>query len=543
MPVLSWIGKEAIVNHDKEVPFRLLKKIKSLSVGESENLIIEGDNLEGLKALLPYYQNKIKCIYIDPPYNTGNENWVYNDNVNAPKIKQWLGKTVGSDVDDLTRHDKWLCMMYPRLKLLRELLSDDGFIFVSIDDNEVHNLRLIMDEIFHQENFISEILPVVNPGGRDYNQIAITHEYVLVYSKSDLSELNEIPKDVVFSFKDSKGGYEIRELRNRNPKFHSGNRPNLFYPIYINTNLKDENGFCAISLTKTKSYNIEVKPYNSQGKESVWRWGTKKVQENLVPDNVNASQIIAKQRHDGGWNIYEKSRKSTTKVKSIWNETEMRTENGTRLIRKIFGFTVFDHPKSLDLIKRILQIATADNDIVLDSFAGSGTTGHAVLEINKEDGGNRKFILIEMENKICREITSQRIKKVCEGYSHENIKVPGLGGGFQYCVLSKPLFDKDGKIDEECKFEDLASYIYFTETKTILDKNKISKNFIGEHSETKYYLIFHGIGKNTLTLSFLKGLDKESRKVIYADNCTISEDELEHRNIVFKQIPYEVRVF
>ena len=157
MPVLNWIGKNAVVNHHKDVPFRFLKR-NSKSMGDSENLLIEGDNLEALKSLLPYYKGKIKCIYIDPPYNTGNENWVYNDNVNSPKIKKWLGKVVGSEGDDLSRHDKWLCMMYPRLKLLRELLRDDGVIFVSIDDNEQHNLRLIMDDVFDESNFISELI-------------------------------------------------------------------------------------------------------------------------------------------------------------------------------------------------------------------------------------------------------------------------------------------------------------------------------------------------------------------------------------------------
>ena len=146
MASLNWIGKEAVVNHDKEVPFKLLKKVKTASVGDnSQNLIIHGDNLEALKALMPHYYGKIKCIYIDPPYNTGNEGWVYNDKVNSPKIKQWLKKTV--KLDDLTRHDKWLCMMYPRLKLLRDLLADDGAIFISIDENEHCNLRLLMDEI------------------------------------------------------------------------------------------------------------------------------------------------------------------------------------------------------------------------------------------------------------------------------------------------------------------------------------------------------------------------------------------------------------
>ncbi|GAI95397.1 unnamed protein product, partial [marine sediment metagenome] len=185
MPTLNWIGKEAVVNHDKEVPFRLLKKVKAHSVGQnSQNLIIHGDNLEALKALMPYYQGRIKYIYIDPPYNTGNEKWVYNDKVNSPKIKKWLGKVVGAESEDLCRHDKWLCMMYPRLKLLRDLLSDDGVIFVSIDDNEVHHLRMLMDEIWRQDNFITEIVWQKKTGASDAKGIAIITEYVCCYVKS-----------------------------------------------------------------------------------------------------------------------------------------------------------------------------------------------------------------------------------------------------------------------------------------------------------------------------------------------------------------------
>ena len=186
MPFLNWIGKEFIVNHDKEIPFRLLKNITGMSIGNSENMLIEGDNLEGLKALMPYYQNKIKCIYIDPPYNTGNENWIYSDNVNAPKIRNWLGEVV--DSDDLTRHDKWACMIYPRLKLLRDLLSEDGLIFVSIGDDEIQTLKMIMNEIFGSDNFIAQM--VWNTEGSTDNtlEIKIVHEYILIYIRNIKSQ-------------------------------------------------------------------------------------------------------------------------------------------------------------------------------------------------------------------------------------------------------------------------------------------------------------------------------------------------------------------
>jgi len=193
MPTLNWIGKEKIVNHDKEVPFRLLRKNKKYSLGNSENLILEGDNLEALKALMPFYYGKIKCIYIDPPYNTGNEKWVYNDKVNSPKIREWLGKVVGPEGDDLCRHDKWLCMMYPRLKLLKDLLKDDGVIFISIDDNEHCYLKHIMDDVFGSENFITTFIwkkksTSTNVSG---SQVSSLTDYVITYGKSTDSKLKQ----------------------------------------------------------------------------------------------------------------------------------------------------------------------------------------------------------------------------------------------------------------------------------------------------------------------------------------------------------------
>ena len=196
MPTLNWIGKDKIVNHDKEVSFRLLKKNKKYSLGQSENLIVEGDNLEALKALMPFYYGKVKCIYIDPPYNTGNEKWIYNDKVNSPRIKEWLGKAVGSEGEDLTRHDKWLCMMYPRLKLLRELLSDNGYIFISIDDNEHCNLKQMMDDIFGAENFITTFIwNKKNVVQNDAKFASINHDYIVCYIKKlNGNKFNLLPR-------------------------------------------------------------------------------------------------------------------------------------------------------------------------------------------------------------------------------------------------------------------------------------------------------------------------------------------------------------
>jgi len=418
---------------------------------DSHNIFIEGENLEVLKILQKSYAGRIKMIYIDPPYNTGND-FVYEDDFKEPLL-EYLRRTGQTDDEgkplttntkaDGRFHSKWLNMMYPRLRLARNLLRDDGVIFVSIDDNEAHHLRMMINEIFGEENFEACIIPIVNPGGRDYKQIAITHEYILVFSRSDFTTFNELQKETIFQYFDSKGGFNLRELRNRNPKFHSGNRRKLFYPFYVNPEVS-LNGYCSVSTTKDNNHKIEVKPYNSEGKESVWRWGREKSDKNIIISDLDKSQIVAKQKGDGNWNIYEKNRRDTTKAKSLWNETCMRTENGTRTFRDLFSASYFNHPKPVDLIKRCIKIGISDDDIVLDFFAGSCTTAHALLDLNKEDGGNRRFILVQMpENcdekseafkagyrniaEIGRERIRRVVKRIKENNSSENLANQDLG--------------------------------------------------------------------------------------------------------------------
>lgn len=398
---LNWAGKSQARREAQKRSTGTLRPCPEDSVDwdTTEHLYIEGDNLEVLKLLQKSYYKKVKMIYIDPPYNTGKD-FVYKDNYidNMTNYLEISGqdRSLGTNTESEGRyHSNWLNMMYPRLKLARNLMTDDGVIFISIDDNEFVNLKKICDEIYGEENFEANIIPIVNPGGRDYKQVAITNEYLLMYSKSSISILNEIPKDIEFPFWDSKGGYNVRELRNRNPKFHSKNRPNLFYPFYVNPN-NIKNDYCTVSLEQNESYCIEVKPYNSEGKESVWRWGKIKAKENLVENNHDLSQILAKQKSDGNWNIYEKNRRTTTKIKSVWDETEMRTENGTREVRGLFGNTFFDHPKPVELIKRSVLVGTEENDLILDFFSGSATTAHAVMQLNSEDGGNRRYIMVQL---------------------------------------------------------------------------------------------------------------------------------------------------
>ena len=521
MPTLNWIGKEAVVNHDKEVPFRLLRKVKSSSVGDnSQNLIIHGDNLEALKALMPYYIGKIKCIYIDPPYNTGNESWVYNDKVNSPKIKKWLGKVVGRESEDLCRHDKWLCMMYPRFKLLKDLLSDDGLIFVSIDDNEHCNLKQIMDEIFGSANFITSFIWNKKlTGGHDSKIVNVVHEYVVCYTKNinGTNLINKISSGTEYPLFDDKSG--------QNFKWDSlwtvshGYTKNCDYPIEAPDGTKIFPWMCHKDKEKVKG-------------RARWFWSLETYQE-------QKDSIFIKKDKKDEWKVYKKVfGGSLIPPKSIFDkETVGGTSHGKEALEKIFGKVgVFDNPKSVELVKEIIKYATKNDSIILDSFAGSGTTGHAVLDLNKEDGGNRKFILVEMEDKIAKDITAERVKRAIKKYDYQD--------GFEYCELDKPLFDEQGQIEETCEFNQFATYIYFTETQTNIDKNKIEKNFIGEHSDTEFYLIYKEKDKNILTKSFLSKLRKtENKKIVYADKNYLDEDVLLKYNIVFKQIPYEGKVY
>ena len=421
----TWPDKRAASRLANEPTDKTLRPDLDASVDfwNTENLYIEGDNLDVLKVLRENYLGAIKMIYIDPPYNTGND-FVYNDDF-AQSRDDFEASSGAFDedgnqlIDPMQRntesngrfHTDWLNMIYPRLKVARDLLSEDGVIFISIDDNELNNLRKICDEIFGSSNFEATIIPISNPGGRDYKQVAITNEYLLIYSKTSASILNEMPQEVEFKLVDSKGGYDPRELRNRNPKFHSGNRPNLFYPFYVNPLLKDKNGYYPVSLTPSSEYHVEVRPYNSQGAESVWRWGKQKAATNIVPDSTDESQIMARQKSSGDWSIYEKCRRSTTKAKSVWAETEMRTENGTREVRAIFGSTYFDHPKPLGLVYRTSVMGTDEDSIILDFFSGSATTAHAIMKLNAEDGGKRKFIMVQLP-----EITDEKSEARKAGY-------------------------------------------------------------------------------------------------------------------------------
>jgi len=537
MATLNFKGKSAVWNHHLSVPYHTLEKDAKKSLkgaNDSDNLIIQGDNLLALKALLPQYQGKVKCIYIDPPYNTGNENWVYSDNVSSPTIKEWVGKIVGKAGEDLTRHDKWLCMMTPRLKLLRELLSQNGVIFVSIDDNEAEHLWMLMNEVFGEENFIACITVEGNPRGRDYGGVARMHDYLMVYGKSDEVEINGLyDPDKAFPYEDEVSGFEIRELRNRNTAFHIGNRPNLYYPFYVNPNKKDANGFFEISLEKKNGW-IEVVPKESQGFKTVWRWGKEKSTANLN------GEIVGKAMEAGGWQIVEKYRSKTKMARSIWNDGDVNTERGSLLLKELFNGKVFAYPKPVEMLTRVVEMGSGANDIVLDSFAGSGTTAHAVLSLNKRDKTNRRYILVEMED-YADKITAERVRRA--------IKKDGYDAGFTYNALGMAIDAENLLAGKLPSYKEFAKYVYYLATgKNHPDETKIKEQdaFAGKGDNESIYLLYkpdmEALKSLAITLDWAQETHKKDkgRKVVYAPACYLDEEMLEQYNIKFVSIPYNL---
>ena len=531
MATLNWIGKDAVANHDKEVPFKLLQKVPSASVGkESKNLIIHGDNLEALKALMPFYQGKVDCIYIDPPYNTGTEKWIYNDRVNSPKIREWLGKVVGGDSEDLARHDKWLCMMYPRLSLLKQLLTPDGVIFVSIDENEIHDLLYLMEDIFkHNIGIFSWVRK--KKGSHLSSSLRKMTEYVVAYTNSPRPV--ELYGEQAYSdkwqpivkrtnaFKELKIAAGVVSTKLTDGRYKKGTYGNAGTALEFLSDLGVSKGIIISPITVRARF--------------VW------TQAMLDSELGKGTLISLSQKF--GFNVlrYDQSEKFKTPSTLLSPEIGIGTnEDASKELSDLFGTEmgkVFPYPKPVSLIKYLVNAVTRNNvnALILDSFAGSGTTGHAVLELNKEDGGNRQFVLVEMEDSVAKKITAERVKKA--------IKKSGFEGGFEYCELVKPLFDENGQINESCSYDELASYIYFTEIQTNIDKKTIKNPFIGESHGTSYYLVYAGRGKNDLTRSAIAKLQITGPAVIYADRCLVNEDELKEKGIVFKQIPYEVKVY
>ena len=418
----TWVGKKAaIVEANKPIRKTLRPCVaESKDWDTTENLYIEGDNLEVLKLLQESYLGKVKMIYIDPPYNTGND-FIYADDFMRSQEEE--NEQMGMYDEDENRlfkntdtngrfHSDWCSMIYSRLMLARNLLTDDGVIFISIDDNEVDNLRKICDELFGNANFIALLTVIVKTEGRRYGGFAKTHEQVIVYGKNiEQVKLNEIEVEgKKFQFSDKNGGFNIQDLRNQNARaFNSTNRPNLRYPFYVDTEDKDENGFCKVYLEKKEGL-AEVYPITVNGFDSVWRWGkNEKASEQL-------SKLTARIGTDGIIRIYQKMRKLTEQPKTVLIDKEYISIKGTREIQNILGTGIFDFPKPLNLIKLFENIATNENSIILDFFSGSATTAHAVMQLNAEDGGRRKFIMVQLPEKCdeASEAYKAGYKTICE---------------------------------------------------------------------------------------------------------------------------------
>jgi adenine-specific DNA-methyltransferase len=547
MPTLNWIGKEKVINHHQDVPYKTLEPQYTFTNGKvskeanSQNKIIHGDNLEALKSLLPEYEGKVKCIYIDPPYNTGNEGWVYNDNVSDPKLKKWLGQVVGKESEDLSRHDKWLCMMYPRLKLLHKLLADDGAIFISIDDNEQANLKLLCDELFGVGNFVTNVVVVNNFKGRsDDKYIATAHENLLIYKKKEF-ETNgvPVPEEYIKEYKEiDKYGerYRLQGLRKRGSGAKREDRPNMFYPFYFNIKTN------SISLIQNNEDDIEIIPKLSDGTYGRWRWGKETALKRLNELEVN----IVKTRNE--YDVFQKDYlnkdgvEKRIKPKSFWHGSEFSSEAGTLQIKSILNSKDFPTPKSIDLIEYCLQQATDKHSIILDSFAGSGTTAHAVLNLNKQDGGNRKFILVEMED-YANTITAERVKRVINGYGEGSKAIEGTGGDFTYYELGEPLFLDNGFLNEDIALVKILEYVWYSEAKEPFNKPK-EDYLLGAKNDTAYYFYYQKDSITTLDESFLRSIKtKASQYIIYADNCLLDQSIMDKYNIVFKKIPRDITRF
>lgn len=408
---LVWEEHEEAVDNKMQTHIPVFTEDRSkeitASAGGIYNFLLEGDNLHSLRLLEKTHSGKIDVIYIDPPYNTGNKDFVYEDSM--------IGK------DDGYRHSKWLSFMYSRLTIAHRLLSDEGVIFISIDDNEISNLRLLCDQIFGEENFINQITLLCNPKGRSQDKyFATCHEYLLVYSKRELPrgclsvEKTDEKIEKEYKLIDEGGRYRLLELRNTHREFDRSNRPNLFFPIYVSPDKPDGSD---VSLQPDETHTVEVLPIWPDGHDGCWTWG-----KALVETDIH---LLVGQKKRGKWKIFRKAYAvsdsgavAKRKLFSIWKEPEFYTEKGQVEFGKIFlgsSKNDFPQPKAVEYIKQIVRTRPT-NSTVLDFFAGSGTTAQAVLELNKEDGGTRRFILCtNNEGGICENITYPRIKTVITG--------------------------------------------------------------------------------------------------------------------------------
>ena len=492
-----------------------------------DNLIIHGDNLRALKALLPRYAGKVNCIYIDPPYNTGNDKWVYNDNVDSPLMREWIAQNNAVDGDDLERHDKWLCMMWPRLQLLRELLAEDGVIFVSIDDNEQHHLRAIMDEVFGELNAVSNIVweKKYSPQN-DAKWFSDNHDFVVCYASDKTSwRPSLLPRT-----EKQNERYTNRDNDPRGPWKSSGLDVKTYqseydYPIV------------------TPSGRVVHPP---QG--ACWRYSSDRLNE-LISDNRiwfgrDGKNVPSIKR------FLSEVKDGVTPL-TVWRYDDVgHTQSGTQEVRRM-GLE-FPNPKPHTLLKRILQLGSNRDAIILDSFAGSGTTAHATLALNKEDGGNRRFILIECED-YAGNITAERVRRVIDGVpdAKDEALRNGLGGSFTYCTLGDPI-DAEQMLSGESfpSYSDLAGHLLFTAVGKSV-RAGIVQPPDGEpfhaDGDTDYYLLYRpdpdwlcGNDAMFTTTMAQRIAENGSAAVVFAAGKYMSQRDLTPHRITFCQLPYEL---
>lgn len=520
MATINFKGKTAVWNHHLSVPYHTLEKDKGNSLegkNDSENLIIEGDNLLALKALLPKYQGKVKCIYIDPPYNTGNEGWKYSDSVNSPIIKNWIGVTVGKEGEDLVRHDKWLCMMTPRLKLLKELLSDDGVIFVSIGDHEVGNLKVLLDDIFGQDKHVGTFVwksraKPTNAGNAKFKAQKVA-EYVFAYS-------NKISADAVL--------FNVDSVKER---------------TYPNS---DENGNFRVTTILTSNrgtFRRETMRFEINGfapnEEQRWKAGYDEINSLFAAGRLDFNDGVPFRKH------YEQDEDEMLyPLYTFMDEALTGTaENGKSELNMLLGNAHgFDTVKPVGLLKYFISISTNPGDIILDSFAGSGTTAQAVLEINSDNKEleGRKFILVEME-KYVESITTSRVQKAISTYKYQ--------AGFTYYKLGPDIEGKKILAGTNIPAWDvMAKYVHFLATGKPVDEVTVAKKtweITATKKGTGVYLIYTDtldeLKKLAITRDWLETVkDKVGRKIVYAPACFLDKEILDEYNISFVQIPFNL---
>ena len=530
LPRLHFKGKVFVENHHLAVPFHELLPVRDKGLSEKaslhDNLIVHGDNLAALKSLLPTYHGKVKCVYIDPPYNTGNEGWAYNDNVNSPLILDWLGRVV--DRDDLTRHDKWCCMMMPRLKLLRELLREDGAIFVSIDDNEVHHLRCLMDDVFGEENFVATVIweKVYSPKS-SAKYFSENHDFVVVYAKRrELFKRNLLPRTKAADARyrnpddDPRGPWKSSDLSARNP--YSRGTYAITCPGGRVIDGPPAGRFWSVSEASFRELDRDNRIcWGSDGNQvpAVKRFLTE-VQPGLVPE-------------------------------TIWTYKEVNhTQGAKKTLLQIFPESLPDFTtKPFELIKRMVLLSTDPDSIVVDSFAGSGTTGHAVLAQNREDGGNRRFVLVECED-YADTITAERVRRVIQGVpsAKDDALKAGLGGTFSYFELGRPM-RQESLLDGSHlpSWEKLAGYIFFTATGQEFDPAETNSDtgFVGRTASHDVFLFYEPdvdkLKNLALSLPMARALPAGSRrKLVFAPTKYLDREFLHKYRIDFQQLPFQI---